>query len=313
MKKILLVLSIFAMANGLKAQQVALNSQYMFNYFAINPAVAGTKNYAPLTFSFRRQWMGMDEAPVTQNLMAHSFVGENAGVGAHIFNDVSGPTRRTGVSATFAYQIQTGSASRLSFGLSAALTQFILDRDKLVTETPGDATIQNNSNNQMIPDFNFGAYWYGERFYVGLSTFNLLESKDDLFDLTTAVTSTLDRTFYLHGGYAFKINDNFTLDPSLMFRYMPNAPFQMDGNLRFIYKDAYWLGASYRLQDAVSIMAGTDLGKIEFGYSFDVTMSDLATYNNGTHEIFLRIKLNSGDKEKTPWHKRNRIYSSFPG
>jgi len=41
-------------------------------------------------------------------------------------------------------------------------------------------------------------------------------------------------------------------------------------------------------------------------------MSDLATYNTGSHEVFLRVKLSSNSQEKTPWHKRNRIYSSFP-
>ena len=45
-----------------QGQQIALNSQYLFNDFAINPAIAGTKSYAPLSISFRRQWMGIDEA-----------------------------------------------------------------------------------------------------------------------------------------------------------------------------------------------------------------------------------------------------------
>ena len=80
----------------------------MFNYFAINPAVAGTKNYSPITFSFRRQWMGINDAPVTQSMMAHTFFGEKSGIGAHVFNDVAGPTRRTGFSATFGHQIQVG-------------------------------------------------------------------------------------------------------------------------------------------------------------------------------------------------------------
>ncbi len=66
MKKILLLIAIFTLGES-QAQQVSLNSQYMFNYFAINPAVAGTKNYSPITFSFRRQWMGINDAPVTQS------------------------------------------------------------------------------------------------------------------------------------------------------------------------------------------------------------------------------------------------------
>ena len=314
MKKILYTL-LFGVAISwhANAQQIALNSQYMFNNFVINPAVAGTKNYAPLSFSFRRQWMGMDNAPVTQNLTLHSYVGKNTGAGAYFYNDVAGPTRRTGFSAAFSYQIKTGKASKLSLGLSASLTQFVLDRNKLHTQTPGDVAIMNATTNQLIPDFNFGAYWYGERFYVGLTAFNLMESKNDLFDLTTPVTNVLNRAFYLNGGYIFDVNDNFKVEPSVLLRYMLDAPYQMDFNVRGIYKDSYWLGISYRTQDAVCMMLGTDLGVFTIGYSYDYNLSRLSTYNSGTHEVFMSVKMNKGASNKSPWHKRNRIYSSFPG
>ena len=75
-----------------KSQQVTLNSQYLFNDFTINPAVAGTKAYSPLSFSFRRQWMGIDEAPISQNFMYHTYLGDKVGLGGHIFNDVAGPS-----------------------------------------------------------------------------------------------------------------------------------------------------------------------------------------------------------------------------
>ena len=42
-----------------KSQQNSMTSQYLFNDFAINPAVAGTKSYSPLSISFRRQWVGI--------------------------------------------------------------------------------------------------------------------------------------------------------------------------------------------------------------------------------------------------------------
>lgn len=293
------------------AQQIALNSQYMYNEFSFNPAVAGTKNFAPLTFSFRRQWMGINEAPVTQNLSFHSFVGKNSGAGVQLYNDVSGPTRRTGLSGTFSYAIKTSDATKLSFGLSASVTQFMMDRDRMNTEIPDDIAVLNNTFNQLIPDFNFGMYWYGERHYVGVSGYNLLQSGDDLFDLTTNVVNTLDRTIFAHAGYLFPIGDQFGIEPGVMTRYMFNAPFSFDGNLKFIYKDAYWLGASYRFQDAISIMVGADLGVLEFGYSYDLGLSNMATYNSGSHEIFITAKLNKGTKERSPWHKRNRIYSSF--
>jgi len=103
-KKSLILTSLLFLGFVTNAQQIALNTQYMFNDFIINPAVAGTKNYAPLSFSFRRQWMGMDDAPVTQNLSLHSYIGKNTGAGAYFYNDVAGPTRRTGFCGAFSYQ-----------------------------------------------------------------------------------------------------------------------------------------------------------------------------------------------------------------
>ena len=310
MKKLLLFVFVSVSIYNFNAQQIALNSQYMFSSFAINPAIAGTKNYSPLSFTFRRQWMGIDEAPVTQNLMGHAYLGKNVGTGFHFFNDASGPTRRTGFSGAFSYQIKTGPSSKLSFGLSGSLTQFVIDRDRLITEIPDDVAVMNSTNNEVIPDVNFGIYWYGERHYLGVTGFHLLESKSDLFDLTSPVSNTLDRAIYANTGYVFTVSSNFAIEPSVLFRYMFNAPFQFDGNLRFIIKDAYWLACSYRLDDALAIMLGTDFGPFEMGYSYDLGMSDIKTYNTGTHEIYLGIKMSKNAK-KTPWHKRNRIYSSF--
>ena len=169
MKKLLLFVFVSVSIYNFNAQQIALNSQYMFSSFAINPAVAGTKNYSPLAFTFRRQWMGIDEAPVTQNLMGHAYLGKNVGTGFHFFNDASGPTRRTGFSGAFSYQIKTGPSSKLSFGLSGSLTQFVIDRDRLITEIPDDVAVTNSTNNEVIPDVNFGIYWYGERHYLGVT------------------------------------------------------------------------------------------------------------------------------------------------
>lgn len=309
--KIYILVALAVSAVTANAQQIALSSQYMFNEFSFNPAVAGTKNFAPLTFSFRRQWMGMNEAPVTQNLSFHSFIGKNTGAGVQLYNDVAGPTRRTGLSGTFSYAIQTSDKTRLSFGLSANLTQFMMDRDQMITEVSDDIAVQNNTFNQLIPDFNFGMYWYGERHYLGAAGYNLLQSNDDLFDLTAPVTNTLDRTIFVHGGYLFPVTEGFGIEPSGMLRYMLNAPMSFDANLKFVIKDAYWLGGSYRYQDAIAIMVGADLGFLELGYSYDLGMSKLATYNAGSHEIFLTAKLNKDTKNRSPWHKRNRIYSSF--
>jgi hypothetical protein len=52
MKKILLLVILSSSFFTVNGQQIALNSQYMFNSFAINPAVAGTKKLFSAYFYF---------------------------------------------------------------------------------------------------------------------------------------------------------------------------------------------------------------------------------------------------------------------
>jgi hypothetical protein len=49
-----------------------------------------------------------------------------------------------------------------------------------------------------------------------------------------------------------------------------------------------WVGATYRLQDAIAPMIGymAPFG-LKVGYSYDLTLSKLNGYSSGTHEIML--------------------------
>lgn len=311
MKKYTLIFTVLLFCStDFLGQQISLNSQYMFNDFAINPAVAGTKNYTPLSLSYRRQWMGIDEAPISQNLMMHTYVGENAGAGIHFFNDASGPSRRTGLNSTYSYHLKTGKKSLISFGLSGSVSQFYIDRDRLITDIPGDIAV-NKNNSQLITDFNFGILFKGDRHFIGISGFNLLENNTNPFSTTTPIVNTLDRIFYANAGYNFKVGAEIDIQPSAVIRYMLNSPFQADGNLKITFKESYWIGGSYRMDDAFSIMGGIDVGNLIIGYAYDLSTSEIKAYNSGTHEVFICMKLNRDTKEKTPWRKRNRVYSNY--
>ena len=51
-----------------QAQQVSLNSQYLFNEYILNPAAVGSKDYTPVQLNFRKQWTNFPGAPTTQFL-----------------------------------------------------------------------------------------------------------------------------------------------------------------------------------------------------------------------------------------------------
>ncbi len=316
MKRLLLLIIILITGSIVYGQQLSLRSQYMNDDFLLNPAIAGTKDYNPLTTTFRRQWTGIEGAPVTQSLSYHAYAGKNLGICGYLFNDVCGPSRRSGLNFSVAYQLKLSknNDSKLSFGLSALLFQNVFDATKLTTDIPNDIAIDNTHQSMFAPDANFGIYYYlGNKFFAGFSAHHIIQSKVDLFNTMNNITNTVNRTYYFSSGYGFNLNENFVLTPSVLFQCIETMPYQVDFNTTISFKEAVWLGASYRHEDAVIAMIGFSKNNFNIGYSYDYSISDIQSYNSGSHEISLSIRLdqknNSNNKQKIPWNKRNRLFT----
>jgi len=302
MKKLILpFILVAAFFSEVSAQQMSLYSLYMYNDYVLNPAVAGTKAYTPIGLSVRRQWSGFEGAPLSQSLFAHGYVGNNLGLGGMIVNEVTGPTRRSGLNFSAAYHLPLGKTKfgddrYLSFGLSGAVTQHRFDVNKMTTFEPNDiAVINSNLNYQIIPDANFGLYFKeGDKFYAGLSVFNLIQTDVDLYEVTSNFPNGFKRQYYLMGGATFELSDNWTLDPSILGQVIESTPYQIEGSVLMTYDKAFSFGLSYRLDDAVVAMIGMTKSMFRFGYSYDYTLSDIRDYNTGSHEIFLQLQLPNG-------------------
>ena len=290
--KRILFLFILSVSLSTTAQQVGLNSQYMFNTFLLNPAVAGSKEYIPIHASIRKQWVGIAEGPVSQSVTAHGYNGFNFGLGGGIFNETTGPTRRTGLNFSTAYHlVLKGSSSRtqqmtMSFGIGGTITQHVLDKNALTTYLPDDPTIISAYNSTLIPDLNFGFLLHkGNKWDIGLSAMSLVQTNVDIYNLGNQVRNRLVRNYFVHGSYTIDASDNFKIQPSVVFRMIEALPMQFDINSRFIFQEKYWAGISYRHNDAISAMIGLNIYRLRFGYSYDFTLSDMRNYSAGSHEI----------------------------
>ena len=74
MKKSLLIISLLLAAKVLFSQQLPLYSQYLYNKFLINPAVAGSDGYTSVNLTAREQWVGIEGAPATFSLSVQTRV-----------------------------------------------------------------------------------------------------------------------------------------------------------------------------------------------------------------------------------------------
>ena len=88
--KIIISFSAFLIIVNLKAQQLPVYTQYVFNEYIMNPAIAGTVDHTPLRFSYRDQWSGFTDskgnnvAPKTFAFSAHTPVSNSIGLGGLI-------------------------------------------------------------------------------------------------------------------------------------------------------------------------------------------------------------------------------------
>ena len=314
MKKVLALLLI-AGSSFIYGQQIALNSQYIFNEMIVNPGATGTKEYIPIQFNFRKQWANFPGSPTTQSLSAHSSVGKNMGFGGTLFNDVAGPSRRTGVNINTSYQLQLDKNKNhlLGFGLGVSFTQHMIDVNKLTTYLPEDPAVLRGFNNQLVPDANFGLFYrFKKKGFAGVSAHNLVELTRDLYDdFESTFINPLVRTYYFLGGYNFDLRKKWVLKASTLVQMIETGTAQFDLTTLASYNDMLWFGASYRHTDAVVFMAGGQAGPFKFGYSYDYTLSDIAGYSSGSHEVFIELQVNkkATSGSRVPWLKRNRIYA----
>lgn len=286
----LLSAALVLIAGGAMAQQLPQFSQYAFNDYVHNPAVAGSRPAFELRSSHRNQWTGIQDAPRTFTLSAITPLGRKAGLGGWIYTDHTGPTRRTGVQFSYAYHMNLTADLKLSLALSAGLQQFLVDGSKITFHDANETVIDDQIRGQIVPDFAFGAYAYHPKYWVGISLPQIAQNKVYFFDAQTSTLNKLEDHYMLMGGYRWEVSDDITLEPQALVKYVSPVPPKIDLTALVKYRNQVWLGATWRSSDAISVMLGATVkNTFQFGYAYDITTTNLNKYSNGTHEVMLGI------------------------
>lgn len=285
MKKILVFL-ILLISISSYSQQDPLFSQYMFNKLAVNPAYAGSTEMLTIDLLSRYQWVGIDGSPKTITLTLHSPLRNNhMGLGLYLYGDILGPTETYGLMGSYAYRVRLGKG-KLCFGLQVGFKYFSFDWEKMNVKDP-DYIFGNQDVNKFTPDANFGIYYYTNRFFAGISSKQLFQNESGFATINGKSTYTkLLRHFYGMTGVTIPISDKVTFRPSIMTKFVVNAPLQCDFNASFLFNDLFWVGLSYRTEKAIVFLTEFSITKkLRIGYSYDLYLNELMSVNKGSHEI----------------------------
>lgn len=305
MKKTILLVSFFLFINKIAAQQDPQYTQYMYNMNIVNPAYAtADESVLNLGSLYRTQWVGAVGAPKTLTVFAHMPVNDKVEVGFSMISDDigDGAKKENNFYADFAYVLSFNNSHKLSLGLKAGVTSLQTNFNGFRFEsTSPDFAFEDVSI--LKPNVGVGGYYFTDKYYIGLSTPNIFNSKHIEQKSGISNYGSENLHVFLTGGYVFTLSESFKFKPALMTKFVKGSPANLDISANVLYNEKFELGLSYRVGDAVSgLMNVKVLPNLRVGYAYDYTISNLGQFNSGTHEIFLLFDLDLLSKgyDKSP-------------
>jgi type IX secretion system PorP/SprF family membrane protein len=289
MKKVLFTLLLISSSVLVFAQQDPQFSQNMFNRLQPNPATAGSNDAICASLLYRSQWVSFDGAPKTMLLSVDAPVDFlHGGLGLTVMSDKLGFEKSLTAKLAYALRFAVGSGN-IAVGVDAGILQKSLEGG---LASQGGVYIPNDPTDNLIPlasvsgtkfDLSAGAFYNSEHFYAGVSATNLTEPKINYGDFASKAV----RHLYGTVGASFDLTPSVALKPSVFVKSIP-AKTIADFNLNVHFNNRFWIGGSYRLEDAIVAMVGVNIiENLRLGYSYDITTSPIKNYSNGSHEITL--------------------------
>ena len=321
MKNKLLLVFVITLAINAFGQQTTQFSQYARNQYMINAAAAGMYDFVDVTVGGRMQWVGFTDAPKSSYLYISaslrkksSFAKYNPGIrisnrgaqapkvgtgklkhaiGGIALIDEYGAYRQLKFNGTYAVHLTLSRKMNMSFGANVGISNrtFLKDRAQtlnIITGVGTDPTYDAYSANANLNTLDVGAgiYLYSQELFVGISADQLTRD----FVSFGSGTANFDPQTHLRAiaGYKFQMNRDWTVTPSILVKYVKNAPVSLEGSAMLEYGNWIWFGVSYRNTDAVIGLVGMTLGeKFKFGYSYDFNVSRFNKNSVGGHELVL--------------------------
>lgn len=307
--RVILFIFIIPVFGGVSGQAVSdsmginlaypIYSQYLQNGLLINPAYAGSRGALCGFMSYRRQWLGIDNAPVFETFSLDApMKNDRVGLGFTGQFMQYGVTRSSSIYASYSYNIRLREG-RLAFGIKGGVDISNTDYSKIDLTDPNDPVFLEANNLYALPNVGAGVYYYSSRLFAGLSVPHFLSYERTGKNTIEPYHSFHNYDFIFSAGGLFSLSDMLKFKPSTLISYSLQATkrlMQLDINGNFIIRDLLWVGGSWRTTEkvVVGILQVQLDPQLMIGFSYDYPVGELSSYSKGgSAEFILRYEFGS--------------------
>ncbi|MBC5994271.1 PorP/SprF family type IX secretion system membrane protein [Pontibacter cellulosilyticus] len=316
----LLMLAFCSTAQSRK--QLANFSQFQHYY---NPSLTGFEGAGVKTL-YRNQWTGFEDAPktilATAELDVKSFgkdKGYNFGnqdngdyfksisakhaVGLSVLHDRFGPSKETQLFLSYGSGVRLSEKLSMRWGTALTYHSQQLDGNSLTVDQENDpryANLLGQNNHIGKVDLNLGLSLSAANFYVGYAMQDITKGK-----LVTTGDDFL-QDFYTQkhiaqAGYRTHLIGMLGLTVNGIYQYDKNYAGTIEGQLKAVYNNMFWVGGGYRNDKAYHLTGGIRLNQLSIHYAYESPVKEARYINKATNEIALSYnlrKLNNIDTRK---------------
>lgn len=272
--------------------------EYSFtHYFDVNsfynPASTGFRGSQDLNFLFRSQWTGFKGAPFSTGLNYERPISKyNMGIGGYAFIDIIGETTMSSIAANYAYQLKLDQNHKMSFGISAGADIFSTAYGRL-TYWDDDIMFDNQTPSSVVPRIGTGIQFYSDDYYVGVSMPRVVHfNTDGPLSIQAAEMPQIVSNLYVTGGYKFSVSEDVEMQINMLGKYTRKVMPQGDLNVMATYREMVGIGVGYKSLGFLSTYIHySHRNIVKIGYAFDFTLTSMATYQSGSHELMLKYAI----------------------
>lgn len=313
LKKLLFItlFSLFAIQYT-AAQFDGIYSQYMHIKHFYNPAAVGEQDLMKIMVAQRLDWIGIKNAPKTTLFTVNTpfKIGKtHHAAGIQFVNDIFGIFANQQINAQYAYKFKFEYGT-LSIGANIGVLNLICygDSVKMVESdyhTENDPAIPQGTQSGVGFDLSAGVYFSNAVWYAGVS---ILHAPGAEIKLGDKYDFKINQAMTAVGGYNIKLpNANYQLKPSALL-YTDFVSWQAQISLLLDYKNKFWGGLAYSIQDAVSFSFGAEIiDGLQLGYCYDLPASSMIRATHGSHELYISYDFNIFKPKYNQKHKSIRL------